>query len=317
MNAASLQSDASSAALFEPSREDVDRWFQPFIRSVHDVDSAEWDAATARLRAVYRTREWRRRLLIDRALGQVRNQRSIEANYTKQWTQRDLDEHLRVDCPGVPFRWKDMGYLACANAVGRIYAGCLARVFETIKPRTVLEVGAGNGQNLFVLSLTTSGISYTGGELTEGGVAAAKAYQAHETASQRLIDYLPLPLTDRDGYKKIDFHRADARSLPFDSGSFDVVFTVLALEQMEEIRAAALSEIARVARRHTIMIEPFWDWNDTDLRRRYVRTNRYFQARVGDLAKFGMHVEYAGSPFPNKESLGVGMVVASKRGAAP
>ena len=46
----------------------------------------------------------------------------------------------------------------------------------------------------------------------------------------------------------VTFLQGSAAELSFPDGAFDLVMTVLAIEQMERIRARALAEITRVAR---------------------------------------------------------------------
>ena len=70
-----------------------------------------------------------------------------------------------------------------------------------------------------------------------------------------------MPLADPTAFRRIRFCQGNAPSLPFADGEFDLVTTVLALEQMERVREQALAEVARVACRHTLMIEPFREVN--------------------------------------------------------
>ena len=69
----------------------------------------------------------------------------------------------------------------------------------------------------------------------------------------------PEPLLSRTAHQKITFMQGNAAELPFPDRSFDLVYTVHALEQMDEIAPKALSEIARVAKKRVIFIEPFRD----------------------------------------------------------
>jgi hypothetical protein len=96
-----------------------------------------------------------------------------------------------------------------------------------------------------------------------------------------------------------------------------LVVTVLALEQMEHIRDAALTELARVCRRWAVMIEPFHDWNADGEQRRYVEAMRYFAAPVKELERYGLLPIFATDDFPAKLNLGVGVVVARKAGIIP
>ena len=131
----------------------------------------------------------------------------------------------------------------------------------------------------------------------------------------QLVDFAPEPLPAGDAHARLDIRQGSAAELPFPDEAFDLVFTVLALEQMEEIRDRALSEIARVAARHTVMIEPFRDWNEDGLRRDGIVSRDYFQARVADLAGFGLRPVYVTGDIPTKLQMGVGVVAAGKQRA--
>jgi len=117
-------------------------------------------------------------------------------------------------------------------------------------------------------------------------------------------------LRDLRAHREVFFSQANAVALPFADHSSDLVVTVLALEQMEEIRARALSEIARVAGRFVLMIEPFRDWNADGHRRDYIVANDYFSAAVWDLKEFGLDPVAVYADIPNKLSFAVGLVLA-------
>ena len=68
-------------------------------------------------------------------------------------------------------------------------------------------------------------------------------------------------------YSTVEFRQGNAAALPYPDRSFDVVYTILAVEQMESIREQAMREIVRVARSHVVMIEPLMDSNRDPLRR--------------------------------------------------
>src|SRR5690606_15819330 len=103
-------------------------------------------------------------------------------------------------------------------------------------------------------------IAFAGAELTPSGVAAARSVQG-EPLPDGVERFAPMPVQSRTAHQRIDFNQADARSLPFADDSFDLVFTRLAVEQMEAIRDEALAEIRRVTRSYVVFVEPFADFN--------------------------------------------------------
>jgi hypothetical protein len=71
----------------------------------------------------------------------------------------------------------------------------------------------------------------------------------------------------------------------------------------------ALAEISRVARAHVVMLEPFADFNQSPLNRDFVSAKNYFSLTLDDLSSFGIEVMATYDDFPQKLTLGQGLVV--------
>ena len=151
-------------------------------------------------------------------------------------------------------------------------------------------------------------------ECTREGAPAARILQRLPLPPKAMQAYAPLPLADPAAFRRVRFVQGDASRLPFGGGRFDLVITILALEQMERVREAALGEIARVASRHTIMIEPFAELNDRGGRLHYVVARDYFRGRIADLPRYGLTPALALDDFPQEAFLGACLVLAEKRG---
>ncbi len=89
------------------------------------------------------------------------------------------------------------------------------------------------------------------------------------------------------------------------------MFTRLALEQMESIRDEAINEISRVATNHAMMLEPFAEFNQDVIRHNYVKSKDYFSLPYKDLVPYGIEPTYVYSNFPQKLTLGAGLVLGS------
>jgi SAM-dependent methyltransferase len=132
-----------------------------------------------------------------------------------------------------------------------------------------------------------------------------------------LADFAPLQFADPSAFKRIEFLQGNAVRLPFEDGAFDLVYTVLALEQMERVRSQALTEIARVAARNALMIEPFRDVNKALWPRLNVLRRDYFRGRINDLGRYGLEPVLALDDFPQEAFLKVCAVLSKKRAARP
>ena len=288
----------------------IESAFVPFLLDGKDGQRA-WrsDYARRRRRALLR--------MIKRILGfKQRNQTTIQAEYQHAWASG----HGKYDLAAGPrkpaaWRWNDRKLALDGMAAARIRAPLLAAVIDRLEPKKVLEVGCGNGINLFTLAGHFPGVDFTGIDLTPEGIVAARELQAGKQLPQQLSDYIPLEIADPQAFKRIRFVEGSAAELPFGDGEFDLVYTVLAVEQMERIRDAALAEISRVSRGHVLMLEPFRDTNGKGLRRLYAISRNYFRGTIADLARFNLEPVWATDDFPQEAFLGSPLVLARKRGA--
>ena len=213
-----------------------------------------------------------------------------------------------------PWEWQGRRMFASDVGATRFRQLFLIRFIERLGPRRVLEVGCGNGINLILLAGRFPEIAFTGVELTEAGHCAARELQKQRELPPALRGYAPLPLADTTAFRRIQFLQGNATSLPFEDGTFDLVITVLALEQMERVRAQALREIARVAARHTLMIEPFQDINAALWPRLNVLRRDYFRGRIADLGRCDLEPVLAFDDYPQEVFLKTCAVLAEKRG---
>ncbi len=127
-----------------------------------------------------------------------------------------------------------------------------------------------------------------------------------------MLDFAPLPVKDPGGHRRVNFTKGSVTELEHGNNSKDLVFTILALEQMEQIRPRALGEIARVAAGHTFMVEPFREVNRSGWRRWNVFRRDYFRGTIDDLTDYGLHPVWSTVDFPQETFLGAAAVLAKK-----
>lgn len=287
----------------------IESAYLPFLLEGPEGDRA-WksDYARRRRRALLR--------MIKRILGlKQRGRQAIQAEYQQAWGAG----HGKYDVAAGPrkpaaWRWRGRKLALDGMAAARLRAPLLAAVIERLEPKKVLEVGCGNGINLFSLAGDFPDVEFTGIDLTPAGIEAAKAVQAKDKLPAALAEYIPLPNPDPTAFKRIRFVEGTAAEMPFADGAFDLVYTVLAVEQMERIRETALAEIARVSRGHVLMLEPFKDANRKGVRRLYAVSRNYFRGSIQDLARFGLEPVWATDDFPQEAFLGSPLVLSRKMG---
>jgi ubiquinone/menaquinone biosynthesis C-methylase UbiE len=285
----------------------IEEAFLPFLVD-GEAGKRAWksDYARRRRRALMR--------MVKRVLGlKARDRRAIQAEYQEAWSAG----HGKYDVAAGPkkpaaWRWNDRKLALDGLAAARIRAPLLAAVIDRLEPKKVLEVGCGNGINLFSLAGHFPDVRFTGLDLTPAGIEAARRVQAEDALPARLADYIPLEMADPRAFQRIAFIQGSAAELPFADGEFDLVYTVLAVEQMERIRDQALSEIARVTSGHVLMLEPFRDANRRGLRRLYAISRNYFRGSIAGLERFGLEPVWATDDFPQEAFLGSPLVLAKK-----
>ena len=297
------------------SRAEIADLFRPFEGRHVASDDPEWQEEVRRRdgliwkrlgQRVFRGLKPRRK----RTLGEIKRE------YAKVWRKDESDGYDMAQPVPKYSPWEWDGRLFFANKFGgvRVRLLLMMRTIERLRPARMLEVGYGNGMNLVYLASCFPQVEFHGIELTDEGVAAARAFQARDELPRRMHDFSPLPVRDPTAFKRIRFLQGNAAALPFEDGSIDLVLTVLALEQMESIRDRALSEIGRVARGHALMIEPFRDMNPWGRRAwRNVMARDYFRGHIADLPRYGLDPVWAVGDMPQELFLRVCAVLAQRR----
>lgn len=295
------------------NREEIEEIFMPYVAKKFASEDREWVKLRRNLQVEQKIRRIRHCLL--GWTGKYRRtQEGVEGGYNVVW-KTPLEEQVQHKfAPPVLCEWNGQGFLAYSYGIKKVHHLLLARTIRELRPRRVLEVGCGNGLNLFMLSNMFPDVKFTGVELTQAGVSAIREMQSKTALPQALIDFSVEPFQDETAFKRIEVVQGNAAKLPFADNSFDLVYTVLALEQMEEVAEQALREIGRVTSGHAVMIEPFRDWNENGMRRDYIVSMDYFSKRIRDLPYFGLSPIDLKDDLPNKIRLGVGYVLSAKAG---
>jgi len=287
----------------------------PYIRKAYAPQDPEW--VMARTGAISNRRLGLRRWL-KRMLDFGRNSRpslEVKTGYESHWTQKDL---LPAYIAGLETRellveWRGRGMRIAAQAIRRAHLLYFMRAIELLEPQTVLEVGCGNGNIVLTLAARFPHVRFSGVELTDSGVGIAKAMQTDAVLPEIFAAASPEPLLDMGAHRSVDLSVGNAARLPFADKSIDIIYTRLALEQMEAIRPLAMAEIARVARHAVVLIEPWRDFNRSDPGKAYVRRQGYFTGRIKDLEKLGFSVRLASEDLVQKVQFKAGPVIAVRR----
>lgn len=282
--------------------EEIASTFTPLVQERLTLDDPTWVSLVTR-----RTEKVQRRLLRRKigVVGRWERNYKVPPSETQGVRERAigwLNENFRLEGGRVPCEWRSEGYLAKGVGVSRVHLLVLMRLVEALRPRVVCEVGSGSGINLFALGARFPEVQFSGLELNEDAVMRARAVQELSELPDAVRAFSPEPPRDLQAHRRIHLAHGNAKALPFPDRSFDLVFTRQALEQMQDVREQAISELRRVTRGHVAMIEAFREWNADGLRRDYIVSHGYFDAWTTDLQRHDLEPVLVFDDLPHKIS---------------
>lgn len=309
--------DVDTAAVIEPfSTEHILEIVSPYLRQVLPMASPEgrtlWKAM--RRRTLISTLRLGLKQLV--SLRRVRTQEETEQVYANSYAEdfeaiEAFDAQLEPTGNGNPFRLGGGTLLWLPpNGLFAVYLATLAEIIARLKPSTVCEVGFGSGKNLMYLAPHFPEVSFCGYELTESGVALARRLQGGKCLPPNLARLVGR--TDAEAMaaiRRINFFQGNVRDLPARDKSFDLTFTVLALEQMWPILPQALAEIRRVTHRHVVFLEAFREANDW-LGYFNLVVRNYFRAKTSRIHAAGFRPVAFLRHLPSKRTHSAAVLVA-------
>ena len=104
----------------------------------------------------------------------------------------------------------------------------------------------------------------------------------------------------------------DAQYLNFPSQSFDLVYTVLALEQMSNIEMKVIDQLKRVSKKYILLIEPFENLNKNGMRYLHHASKKYFSLNPENIECNNWKIKEYNFDFPNYISLKSGYLLLEK-----
>ncbi|MBT4889836.1 MAG: class I SAM-dependent methyltransferase [Rhodospirillales bacterium] len=170
----------------------------------------------------------------------------------------------------------------------------------------ILEVGSGSGRNLISMALTFPDRDFEGLELTNEGVTLANNLIAEEILSDNYSIWAGCEPGKTPPRENIKFTQGSAALLPYEDNHFDMVFSILALEQMRQILPDVLAEIRRVCSGNVIFVEPFADFNGPK-DQEHIEFKGYFNLSGDELSAFGFIPLIFTSQILRKLHMGVGV----------
>jgi SAM-dependent methyltransferase len=127
--------------------------------------------------------------------------------------------------------------MAPGDVVRQQYCDLIAAIFRAHGVESILEAGAGDGNNLPLLHAHLPKARLHGIDISPKRVEFANGHPLHRELG-------------------IEFSVASAAKLPFETGSFDAVYSMYCLEHLPLEFKDAIREMTRVARKCVVLVEP-------------------------------------------------------------
>lgn len=229
----------------------------------------------------------------------------VKKQYDESWKKNETIN--RKECL---VKWKDEYFEIDMSGISCIHLSCIKQIVDFLNPVDIFEVGFGRGGKLLPLAAVYPDKRIGGIELSNSGFNEVLKIIQNKNFSDELKKNIPFHLKDYSNLKSINLFNGSAEKLPVGDKSYEFIYTSQALEQMEAIRDRVMLEIVRITKKYVLMIEPFRDWNSTGMHRNRVVSRNYFEAKIDDLAKYGLKPIYINRNIPSKIYMNVGIVLA-------
>jgi SAM-dependent methyltransferase len=186
-------------------------------------------------------------------------------------------------------------FLAPAGLTQDIFRSLIKSEILKLKPRNVLEVGCGIGLNILYFANFFKDIKFTGIDI-----------------SNYAINKNNLALK-KNNINNVEFYCKNAKKLSFKKNTFDLTYSVLALEQMNKIKFKVIREIKNVTKKKMIFIEPFVDINKNLINSFHTKNSDYFNLHYNELENLDLLIERKFDNFPQRLGLAAGFVSLIKK----
>ena len=212
-----------------------------FYKKYADLtESIDWNASNIKKIKYIRKSALKKKIKLFFGFSPKRDEGYVKKYYAR-WSKKNfLSINPEKDTHFMPTKWKNKTYMMNGFARRRFMLNQLINLIKVIKPKSILEVGCGYGFYPILLSSVFPKIKIAGIELTNEGINSALLMQKKKNLPKYWERFVPHKIVSQSAFKEINFIQGSAKEMPFRDNSFDLVFTSLALEQMENIRMKAL-----------------------------------------------------------------------------
>jgi len=173
----------------------------------------------------------------------------------------------------------------------------------------VLEVGCGNGILINTLARKFRNIDFYGVDLTSQGIEVSEKLKDYNNYKERIGFYFDSEI-NLDHTNNLNF--TNSSILNFNpQKKFSLIFSTLALEQMEPIQFSVIEKITGLSNNMIVLFEPFNFYNNNFLSKNYHHLKNYFTLEKKDIEINGFKI-FDQFILPSKIYRQVGVVILKK-----
>ena len=167
--------------------------------------------------------------------------------------------------------------LECSGSIKQYYAYCLSNIIQNLNLKTILEVGAGELTQYFLIKKDLDKKNYKierscGLDLSLKRLEVGKEFLNSEN-------------------QEIEIYQGDAQKMPFKDNEFDILYTSHCLEQVPHLLENCLKEMLRVSKKYIVLVEPSYEFTNKITRNHIFRKN-YIKINNKVLTKILKDINY-------------------------
>ena len=196
-----------------------------------------------------------------------RSPKEKKDEYEEIWMSKNLEKDFSTGLPYKSHATRIIvdGRIKMATrwSLNAIIIIIIASKIRELKSQSVIEAGSGNGINLIALAAIFPDVDFLGLELTHAGVVASISAARDINVVRNLVGFvygnqmaekITFPLNN------IHFKQCDL-SKQIKHEKNDLIYTSLALEQMDQVFDKVFPHINGMIERHCLFFEPFLEFN--------------------------------------------------------
>ena len=219
---------------------------------------------------------------------------SIQSNqrikdYNIHWSKFNFENYKSK--PYVWHKYQNDVFLSPGNLTQEIFQSLIISEIKKKKFASILEVGCGIGLNIFNLAKQFPSINFTGIDISDEAINFCKK---------------------NNNFKNVEFIKENSAKINFKDNYFDMTYTVLSLEQMQQIQKEVIKKITQITKDRIILIEPFRDVNQNFIEYIHTKNSNYFNLNYNDLLKYDLEINNVEYDFPQRIGLSAAFVCLKK-----